>query len=111
VLVVALAGRLDRETSPVFADYVQETLRARPMTTALILDLTALTSLSRTGLHEIRRAQAMVERRGISMAPVAEPGSVVAHALESVRPKSAVHLYETRRGAITAVERSLRSAA
>ena len=102
VLVVALYGQLDLETSPAFAGYVDDSLAARPMTTTLILDLTELGFLSTHGLHALAEACTHHERHGISVAVVA--GGTLARALE---PAGTVpRHFPTRREAITALDRS-----
>jgi len=91
---MAVSGTLDAETRAAFVDYVAETLRARPATRALILDLTELGHLSESGSRVIDRARRHLERRGVRVAVVAEPGSIVADAVGPVRA------YDTRRAAI-----------
>ena len=94
VLVMSVAGTLDAETRPAFVDYVAETLRTRRSTRALILDLTDLAHLSGTGAWTINRARRHLERRGIRVAIVAEPGSPIKQAVGKAR------VYDTRRAAI-----------
>jgi anti-anti-sigma regulatory factor len=92
VLVMAVGGTLDGETSDAFADYVDETLRTRPSTRALILDLTDLARLSADGSRAVHRAR---RRRGIRVLVVAGPS--VASALYS-----RADVFATRRDAIAA---------
>lgn len=99
VLVVALYGALDLETSPAFAAYVDDSLRTRPMTTALILDLTELGFLSTHGMRVLAEACTRHERDGIRMAVVAE--GMLARAIDAA---GSVSRYATRREAITALE-------
>lgn len=99
VLVVALYGELDLETSPAFAEYVDDSLRSRPMTTALILDLTELGFLSTHGLRVLAENRAHHECRGIRVAVVAD--GVLARVLDSA---GSLSRYATRRAAISALE-------
>lgn len=99
VLVVALYGELDLETSPAFAAYVDDSLRTRPTTAALILDLTELGSLSTQGLRTLAETCAHHERHGIRVAVVAD--GPLARALDAQPPR----WFPTRREAITAVDR------
>jgi anti-anti-sigma factor len=103
VLVMSVAGTLDAETRPAFVDYVAETLRTRRSTRALILDLTDLAHLSGMGARVIRQARRSLERHGIRVAIVAEPGSPIREAVGRRR------VYDTRRAAI-ADQRSTRPA-
>jgi anti-anti-sigma factor len=100
--VIAPAGTLDAETSPAFADFVDESLRARPLTEAVILDLTEVALLTHGGLYAVRCARRHVERHGIRVVIVAEPGSPVARAFSG----STTRVYDTRREAISAVRPS-----
>ena len=104
VVVMALAGTLDVETRPAFADYVGETLRTRASARALILDLTELAAVSHGGLRALHHARRHVERRGIRVVLVAEPGSDVARAL-AASTDPAARVFDTRRAAIAATER------
>ena len=99
VLVVALYGELDLETSPAFAEYVDDSLRSRPMTTALILDLTELGFLSTHGLRVLAENRAHHERRGIRVAVVAD--GMLARVLDA---EGSLSRYATRREAISALE-------
>src|SRR5262245_35519594 len=99
VLVVALYGELDLETSPAFAAYVDDSLRTRPMTTALILDLTELGFLSTHGLRVLADAGAHNERHGIRVTVVAE--GMLARVLDA---DGSLSRHATRREAITALE-------
>jgi anti-anti-sigma factor len=99
VLVVALYGELDLETSPAFAGYVDDSLRTRPMTTALILDLTELGFLSTHGLRVLAESRAHHERHGIRVAVVAD--GMLARVLDA---HGSVTRYATRREAICALE-------
>jgi anti-anti-sigma factor len=92
VLVVALYGELDLETSPAFAAYVEDSLATRPMTTALIVDLTELARLSRQGLRTVAETCTHHERQGIRVAVVTGP-------FDAALP----HPHPTRREAITAL--------
>ena len=96
VLVVALYGELDLETSPAFAAYVDDSLTARPMTTALILDLTELASLSRQGLRTLAETYTHHERHGIHVAVV-----VTGAAARALARAGISHRFPTRREAIT----------
>lgn len=107
---MALAGTLDVETRPAFADYVGETLRTRSSARALILDLTELAAVSHGGLRALRHARRHVERRGVRVVLVAEPGSDVAHAL-AASSDPAVRVFDTRRAAIAATEPASRTSA
>jgi len=102
VLVIAPAGTLDTETSPAFADFVDESLRARPLTEAVILDLTEVALLTHGGLRAVRGARRHVERHGMRVVIVAEPGGPVARALSGPTAR----VYDTRREAISAVRPS-----
>ena len=103
VLVMALAGTLDAETSSAFADYVDDTLRNRPSTRVLILDLTELALLSHGGLRAVHRASRRIERHGIRVMIAAAPGSLVAKGLESSTGPT-FRVFDTRRDAIAATE-------
>jgi anti-anti-sigma regulatory factor len=105
---MAVAGTLDVRTSLAFADYIDETLRSRPSARALILDLTDLAVLTRGGLRAIHRARGRVERHGLGVVIVAEPGTVVAGALGA---DPTVRLFDTRRDAIAAAEPPARMSA
>ena len=96
VLVIAPAGTLDAETSPAFADFVDESLHVRPATETVILDLTDVALLTHGGLRAVRGARRHVERHGIRVVTVAEPGGLVARALAGTT------VFDTRREAISA---------